>query len=101
MEMLPASRERKAQLDDYVRRHGKDTAAALDEVLGEYLEWEKQDYLESVEGIRRGCEDAKTGRTRPAAEFLEEVRAKYGFPPSCLMDETLANDPEWERGSTC
>lgn len=33
MEMLPLTPERKAQLDDYARRHGQDTATALDEAL--------------------------------------------------------------------
>ena len=38
MDMLPVTPERKAQLDDYAPRHGQDTAAALDEVLENYLE---------------------------------------------------------------
>jgi predicted transcriptional regulator len=80
MAMLPVKPERKAQLDNYAQRHGHDTAAALDEVLANYLEWEQQDYLESVEAIRKGYEDVKAGRTRPAAEFIEELRQKYGFP---------------------
>jgi hypothetical protein len=80
MEMVPLTFERKAQLEDHVQRHGQDTAAALDEVLAEALEWERQDYLESVEGIRRGYEDVKAGCARPAAEFLDELRRKYGFP---------------------
>jgi predicted transcriptional regulator len=80
MEMLPVTPERKAQLDDYANRHGQDTAAALDEVLANYLEWERQDYKESVEATRRGYEDVKAGRTRPATEFLEELREKHGFP---------------------
>jgi predicted DNA-binding protein len=80
MEMLPVKPERKAQLDDYAQRHGQDTATALDEVLEKYLEWERQDYKESVQAIRRGYEDVKTGRTRSAAEFLDEIREKHGFP---------------------
>ena len=80
MDSIPLKPERKAQLDDYARRHGQDTAAALDEVVANYLEWERQDYQEAVEGIRRGYEDVKAGCTRPAAEFLEELRVKHGFP---------------------
>jgi len=49
-------------------------------VLATYLDWERQDYQESVNAIRRGYEDVKAGRTRPAAEFLEELREKHGFP---------------------
>lgn len=80
METISLKPERKAQLEDYAQRHGQDAAAALDDVLGAALEWERQDYQEAVEGIRRGVEDVNAGRTRPAAEFLAEVRRKYGFP---------------------
>lgn len=78
--MMPVKPERKAQLEEYAQRHGKDAIAALDDVLATYLDWERQDYQESVEAIRRGFEDVKAGRTRPAAEFLEELREKHGFP---------------------
>ena len=80
MELVPIKPERKAQLEEYAQRHGQDTAAVLDDALAEYLDWERQDYEESVEAIRRGNEDVKAGRTRPAAEFLEELREKHGFP---------------------
>jgi predicted transcriptional regulator len=80
MEMVPLTPERKAQLDEYARRHGQDPVAALDEVLGEALEWEGQDYQEAVEGIRRGYEDYKAGRVRPVEESLEELRLKHGLP---------------------
>jgi hypothetical protein len=52
--------------------HGKDPAAALDDVLADYLEWEQQDYREAVEGIRRGYADYKEGRTQPTREVFEE-----------------------------
>jgi predicted transcriptional regulator len=74
------SPERQAQLNDYARRHGQDPAAALDEVLANYLEWERQDSNEAVEGVCEAYEDVKAGRTRPAAEFLEELREKHGLP---------------------
>lgn len=80
MEMMPVKPERKAQLEEYAQRHGQDTTAALDEVLATYLEWERQDYRESGQAIHRGYEDVKAGRTRPAAEFFEELREKHGFP---------------------
>ena len=80
MDVIPIKPERKAQLEEYAQRHGQDTAAALDEALAEYLEWERQDYEESVAAISRGYEVLKAGRTRPAAEFLQELREKHGFP---------------------
>jgi hypothetical protein len=73
------SAERQAQLADYAQRHGQDPAVALDELLADALEADRKDYGESVEGIRRGYESVQTGRTRPASEFMNELRAKHGF----------------------
>lgn len=71
--------ERKAQLDDYARRHGQDPAAALDDAFAAYLDWERQDYQEAVEGIRQGYEDLKAGRTQPADEVFEELAPSMAF----------------------
>jgi len=81
MDMIPLKPERRAQLEEYAQRHGQDAESALDEALGAYLEWERQDSEEAVEGIRKGYEDVKAGRTRPASEFLAEMRRKHD-PPS-------------------
>jgi hypothetical protein len=79
MDMIPLKPERKAQLEEYAQRHGQDPATALDDALGAYLEWERQDFDEAVEGIRRGHEDVKTRRTRPAADLLSAMPRKYGI----------------------
>lgn len=76
MDMIPVKPERKAQLEDYAKRHGQqDTAAALKDVLADYFAWEQQDYREAVEGIQRGYEDMKAGRTRPAEAINSAARA--------------------------
>ena len=81
MDMIPVTPERKAQLEDYAKRHGqRDTAAALDEVLANYFSWEQQDYREAVEGIRQGYEDMKAGRVQPIEEFFDDLRVEHGFP---------------------
>jgi predicted transcriptional regulator len=80
MEMLPVSPERKAQLDDYAQRRGQDAAAALDEVLANYLEWEREDYNDAVAAVSEAYQDVKTGRTQPADEALEELRVEHGLP---------------------
>jgi predicted transcriptional regulator len=80
MDMIPLKPERKAQLEEYAQRRGQDTATALDDALATYLEWERQDFEAAVEGIRLGYEDVKAGRTRPAAEFLAEMRRKHDIP---------------------
>ena len=79
IETIPIRPELRARLEDYAKRHGQDPALALDDVLAAALDWESQDYQEAVEGVRRGIDDVNAGRTRSAAEFLAEVRRKYGF----------------------
>jgi hypothetical protein len=80
MDMMPVSSERKAQLEEYAQRHGKDPATALDDVLADYLAWERQDFTETVEAAQAAYAEVKAGRTRPAAEFLDGLREKHGFP---------------------
>ena len=77
MEMMPVKPERKAQLEEYAKRRGQDPATALDDALATYLEWERQDFAEAVEGIRRGLEDVKAGRTRPASDVLADLRRRH------------------------
>lgn len=79
MHTLPVKSERLAQLEEFARRRGKSTADALDDVLADYLEWERQDYQEAVEGIRQGLQDVKAGRIRPADQFLDEFARKHGL----------------------
>jgi hypothetical protein len=79
MEMIPLTAERKAQLDDYAQRHGQNTAAALEEVLANYPEAELQDHNETVDAVDDAYKDVGDGRTRPAAEFPEELREKHGL----------------------
>jgi predicted transcriptional regulator len=74
------SPERQAQLNDYAHRHGQDPATALDDVLAEALEWERQDYAEAVESIRKGYADFQAGRVTPADESFEELRVKHDLP---------------------
>jgi predicted transcriptional regulator len=78
--MIPLKPERRAQLEEYARRRGQEPAAALDDALGAYLEWERQDFAEAVDGIGRGYEDLRAGRTRPAEEFLADLRRKHDLP---------------------
>ena len=80
MDMISLTPERKAQLEEYAQRRGQDTATALDDALAAYLEWERQDFEEAVAGIRRGYDDVKAGRTRPATEILAELRQKHDIP---------------------
>ncbi len=80
MDMIPLKPERKAQLEEYARQRGQDPATALDDALTAYLEWERQGFSEAVEGIGHGYEDVRAGRTRPASEFLAEMRRKHDIP---------------------
>ncbi len=80
MQTLPITSERLAELEEFARRRGKTPADALDEVLAEYLEWERQDYQEAVQAVQQGVEDMKAGRTKPAEEFLDEFARKHDLP---------------------
>jgi predicted transcriptional regulator len=80
MDMIPLKPERRAQLEEYAKRRGQEPAAALDDALAAYLEWERQDFSEAVEGVGRGYEDVSAGRTRPADEFLADLHRKHGLP---------------------
>jgi predicted transcriptional regulator len=80
METLPVKPDKLAQLEDLARRRVKSTADALDDILTEYLEWERQDYERAVEAIRQGHADVKAGRTVPADQFFDEFARKHGLP---------------------
>ena len=80
MASIPLKPERMAQLEEYAQRQGRDPATVLDDVLADYLDWERQDYQEAVEGIRQGYAELKAGRTQPAGEAFEELREKYELP---------------------
>jgi predicted transcriptional regulator len=80
METISVTPQRKAQLEQYAQRHGQDAAAALDEVLATYFEWEQQDYREALAGIREGIEDVKAGRRQSVDDVFEELRVKHGLP---------------------
>lgn len=79
MAVVSLTPELKAQLDDYAERHGQNPEAALGDVLAAALEWERQDYNETVEGALEAYEEVQAGRTQPASEFLEELRLKHGL----------------------
>lgn len=38
------------------------------------------DRMEAIEGVKRGLQDVEAGRTKPLAQFDEQMREKYGIP---------------------
>jgi hypothetical protein len=46
-------------------------------MIASYLEWEQQDYQETVSAVLEGYEDVKAGRTKPAEGVHESLRLKY------------------------
>jgi predicted transcriptional regulator len=79
MDMIPLKPERKAQLEEYAKRRGQDPAAALDDALAAYLEWERQDFAEAAAGIRQGYENVRAGRTSPLPTFSRSCAASMTF----------------------
>jgi predicted transcriptional regulator len=92
MKTIPIKPERQAELEEFARRQGKPASDALDEALAQYLEWEKQDAEEAVQGIQHGYEDMKSGRTRPVESFLDDMRRKHGFSLKLsILDWLISN----------
>jgi prevent-host-death family protein len=58
--------------------NGKAEMVLLDAESYDYLR--EKDKREAIEGIRRGMEDVKAGRVRPAEDFFKEFFAKYNIP---------------------
>jgi len=79
MKTIPIKPERQAELEEFARRRGQTPADALDEALAQYLEWQKQDSQESIQGIQQGYEDMKSGRTRSVDSFVYHVRRRHGI----------------------
>jgi predicted transcriptional regulator len=79
MDMIPLKPERKAQLEEYAKRRGQDPATALDDAPATYLEWERQDFAEAVEGVRQGYEDVRAGRTSPPPNSSRTCAASMTF----------------------
>lgn len=48
MKTITLKPERQAELEEFARRRGKSPAEALDEALATYLEWERQDFDETM-----------------------------------------------------
>jgi predicted DNA-binding protein len=79
MDMMPVKPERKAELEDFARKHGRDAAVILDDALEAYLA-DARDYDETVQAALEGYEDVKAGRTQPLEEFFKDLRVEHGFP---------------------
>jgi hypothetical protein len=95
--MISLKPKRKAELEEYARGRGQDTATALDDALAAHLEWERRDFEEAVEGIRRGYEDVKAGRNRPPLSSLPRLALKHGFPgeTSAEAEREAKAIPQW------
>jgi predicted transcriptional regulator len=79
MDMIAIMPERKAQLDDCARRHGRMLPPRL-MMLSPRISNELADYQEAVEGIREGYEDVKAGRIQSADEAFEGNIVLYWLP---------------------
>ncbi len=79
MDAITLNPERRLPLEEYARRRDQDLAAALDDALATYLEWERQDYADTLEAVLEGYQEAKAGRAQPSGAFLEELRVKHGL----------------------
>ena len=85
---LTAFRDNPAELIQQLKTTRRPIALTVDGkpevVLQDPAEYEHMlDLLEAADvrdAIRKGLEDVEAGRVRPAEEFFEEMRLKYGIP---------------------
>lgn len=59
--------------------NGKAEVVALDVALFQQI-LEALDRAEAIEGIRRGLEDVKQGRTMPLEEFARKMEERFDIP---------------------
>jgi len=71
--------ERKAQLEEFARKHGKDPAEALDEALAAYFDSEQRDFEEAVAGNPARPRRCARGTPSSSSGFLDELRVKHDF----------------------
>jgi hypothetical protein len=76
---ITLSSKTEAQLRRKAAEEGREADVVADDLLSALLDWEEQDRLETIEGLRRGDRAAAEGRERPLSQFLAEQREKYGF----------------------
>jgi predicted transcriptional regulator len=72
--------EEEAKLHQKAMRDGSNVNVVAHDVLVQALDWETQDYIEAVEGIKQGIKAFEQGRFRRFSEFEAEQRAKYSLP---------------------
>jgi predicted transcriptional regulator len=80
MNTIPLKPERQAELEKFAMERGKPPADALDDAIAAYLEWQRQDFQETVEAVREGYEEMREGKGRLAGDVLADVRRKYDLP---------------------
>ncbi|MBC7926967.1 MAG: hypothetical protein H7039_15065 [Bryobacteraceae bacterium] len=80
MNSIPLNPELQNELEHFAREHGQTPAAALQDAVAAYLEWQRRDVEEAVEGIREGFAGVKAGRTRPASEWFSDMLRKHELP---------------------
>lgn len=77
---ITISPDTEARLREQAVREGKDLDTLADTLLNMALEWEAQEYADTVQGIKHGIEAFEQGRSRPFDEFAAEQRAKFNLP---------------------
>ena len=85
---LTAFREHSAELIEQLKTTRRPIILTVDgkpeAVLQDPAEYQRLldlvEVADAREGIRRGLEDIAAGRTRPAREVFDELRAKYRIP---------------------
>ena len=76
---LAISADLEKQLVARAADEGADPNAMAEALLAAALRWDREDFEEAVNGIRRGLEAIENGRFRPFEDFAAEQREKYSI----------------------
>ncbi|MGH6905145.1 MAG: hypothetical protein ACREIR_20680 [Geminicoccaceae bacterium] len=96
--MLEVKKDRSAKADgdpttaqylDRMEREGRAVTLRIDDRPPVVVEdarayqmlWELVDRIETIAAVREGLAQVARGEGRPAGDFFEEMRRKYGIPP--------------------
>ena len=83
------SAEIESRLQEVADREGADLNILINEAILSSLEWDEQERAAIIADVLRGDEDIAAGRVKSLAQFIEEKRAKFGFPANWPHDVNI------------
>jgi predicted transcriptional regulator len=80
MDTIPIDPELQYKLERFAREHGQSPAAALQDAVTTYLEFQSDLFDQELSAVQEAVEELKTGRSISLDEFDQQMRQKHGIP---------------------